>query len=117
MSVEVEQNDSGTGHASPLIISSPLRSTRNQGKTTDEYFLKSGENISFFLEESAVDKEGNLLRPPALSLNKFGHAMHDLDPVFRSFSRSAKIRSLLLSLGTWRRPRRAAPRATPGTRG
>lgn len=32
-------------------------------------------------------------------MNKIGHAMHDLDPVFRQFSRSAKVKELLAALG------------------
>jgi phytanoyl-CoA hydroxylase len=37
-------------------------STRNQTETSDEYFLRSGENVSFFLEPGALDAEGKLTR-------------------------------------------------------
>lgn len=49
----------------------------------DQYFLQSASNISFFFEEKALDGAGELQTAKALSINKIGHAMHDLDPVFR----------------------------------
>ena len=48
-------------------------STRRQTATTDEYFLASGNNVSFFLEEGALDAEGRLRVPKELAVNKFGH--------------------------------------------
>jgi phytanoyl-CoA hydroxylase len=79
-------------------------STKNQTKKTDQYFLDSANNVSFFFEEGAFDDDGNLLRPKNLSINKIGHAIHDLVPEFRSWTRdNPKIKSLLRSLG-YRRP-------------
>ncbi|KAK9802831.1 hypothetical protein WJX73_003968 [Symbiochloris irregularis] len=78
-------------------------STKNQKATTNQYFMDSGSNISFFFEEQAHDKQGNLRQAKELSINKIGHAMHDLDPVFRSFSRSDRVARLLESLH-YRRP-------------
>ena len=40
---------------------------------TDTYFLDSANNISFFLEEKAVDDKGELQQAKALSINKIGH--------------------------------------------
>ncbi len=34
-----------------------------------------------------MDADKQLTKPKALAVNKIGHAMHDLDPVFREFSR------------------------------
>jgi phytanoyl-CoA hydroxylase len=48
-------------------------STKRQEKTTDEYFLASGNNVSFFLEEGALDANGRLTKPKELAVNKFGH--------------------------------------------
>ncbi len=64
-------------------------STTEQTHTTDDYFLTSGDRIRFFFEQEAHDSDGRLLRDKALSINKIGHALHDLDPVFDRFSRSA----------------------------
>ncbi|KAG7670139.1 putative Phytanoyl-CoA dioxygenase [Nannochloris sp. 'desiccata'] len=82
-------------------------STKDQTKETyrtDQYFVDSANNVSFFFEEGAFDDDGNLLRPKNLSINKIGHAMHDLVPEFRSWTRNnPKIASLLRPLG-YRRP-------------
>jgi phytanoyl-CoA hydroxylase len=54
----------------------------------DAYFLESGDKIRCFFEKDAFDADGDLRGPAHLSLNKLGHAMHDLDPVFEAFSRT-----------------------------
>ena len=59
--------------------------------TSDDYFLTSGEKIRCFFEKDAFDESGRLRSQPHLSLNKLGHAMHDLDPVFDSFSRTPQL--------------------------
>uniref|UniRef100_A0A803NIJ6 Phytanoyl-CoA dioxygenase n=1 Tax=Cannabis sativa TaxID=3483 RepID=A0A803NIJ6_CANSA len=74
-------------------------STKNQQKLTDDYFFESAENISFFFEEKAFGEDGNLKQPKELSINKVGHALHEIDPVFKSFSNSEKVCSLFCSLG------------------
>jgi phytanoyl-CoA hydroxylase len=62
------------------------------------YFQESGGAIRFFFEERAFAEDGRLRQEKRLSINKIGHALHDLDPVFSSFSRSAGIRSLVAGL-------------------
>ncbi|KAJ8640329.1 hypothetical protein MRB53_017023 [Persea americana] len=74
-------------------------SSKNQKQLTDDQFYESAERISFFFEEKAFDDDGNLKQPKQLSINKVGHALHEIDPVFRKFSRSEKVSSLLVSLG------------------
>lgn len=78
-------------------------STKNQKKTSDDYFYESAEKISFFFEEKAFDDDGDLKQPKQLSINKVGHALHELDPEFKRFSNSEKLSSLMLSLG-YQRP-------------
>eukprot|EP00871_Galdieria_phlegrea_P005431 jgi/Galph1/588/GphlegSOOS_G5343.1 len=80
----------------------PVFTTKNQ--TGDEYFLDSARKIRCFLEEDAV-KQPQLLQTTAKCrlMNKIGHALHDLDPVFRSFSRSPSIKDWALRLG-WKKP-------------
>ena len=77
-------------------------STREQTRASDDYFLESGDRIRFFFEEDAFDDRGELRQSKELSINKIGHALHDLDPVFDSFSRSAEIAELVSSAGVAR---------------
>ncbi len=63
-------------------------STRDQGHARDRYFLESGGAIRFFFEEEAPDQ-----------LNKIGHALHDLDPVFERVSRQPRLAALARELG------------------
>jgi phytanoyl-CoA hydroxylase len=74
-------------------------STREQTRVSDDYFLGSGDQIRFFFEEDALDPDGTLTRPVPLAINKIGHALHDLDPVFACFSRDPQLASLAASLG------------------
>lgn len=74
-------------------------STRNHDKTHNEYFLSSGDQTRFFFEEDAFDEAGELRQAKELSINKIGHAMHDLDPVFNQFSRTPELAALAADLG------------------
>lgn len=67
--------------------------------TSDDYFLTSGEQIRCFFEKDAFDEHDNLRAEPHLALNKLGHAMHDLDPVFDSFSRTPDLANVAADLG------------------
>jgi phytanoyl-CoA hydroxylase len=73
-------------------------STREQNRIADEYFLASADNISFFFEENAFNADGTLKQNKEQSINKIGHALHDLDPVFDRFSRNNKIAQLASDL-------------------
>src|SRR5215467_517761 len=57
-------------------------STHEQSRVTDDYFLTSGDKIRFFFEEHAFHDDGTLKYEKEKSINKIGHALHDLDPVF-----------------------------------
>jgi len=73
--------------------------THEQTRHSDEYFLTSGDKARFFFEEEAFDADGELRQAKALSINKLGHAMHDLDPVFERFSHTAALAELCADLG------------------
>jgi len=74
-------------------------STKDQARTTDEYFLSSGGEIRFFFEEEAFGPDGQLRQAKALSINKIGHAEHDLDPTFSAFSRQPAFAAIAADLG------------------
>lgn len=73
--------------------------THEQTRTSDDYFLESGDKVRFFFEEDAFLPDGSLKQAKELSINKIGHAMHDLDPVFSSFSRSADLAGVAADVG------------------
>jgi phytanoyl-CoA hydroxylase len=74
-------------------------STQEQTRTSDEYFLQSGDQIRFFFEENAFHSDGALRQSKEQSINKIGHALHDLDPVFDNFSRTPQLKQLATDLG------------------
>jgi phytanoyl-CoA hydroxylase len=74
-------------------------STHEQNRLTDDYFLTSGDKIRFFFEENAFNEDGTLKFEKEKSINKIGHALHDLDPVFDRFSRDAKVKELAAAIG------------------
>jgi len=65
----------------------------------ERYFLTSGEAIRCFFEKDAFDAEGRLRGEAHLSLNKLGHALHDLDPVFDAFSRTPELAAVAADAG------------------
>ncbi len=74
-------------------------STKQQTRTSDDYFLGSGDRIRCFFEEEAFDEDGRLKQSKELSINKIGHAQHDLDPVFKAFSHTRKLADVAADIG------------------
>jgi len=74
-------------------------STKEQTRTSDDYFLESGDKVRFFFEENAFLADGTLRQSREQSINKIGHALHDLDPIFDQFSRTNEIKQLVSDLG------------------
>lgn len=77
-------------------------STREQTRKSDQYFLESGDCVRFFFEEDAFLEDGTLRQKKEHSINKIGHALHDLDEVFNRFSRTEKLKQLVSDLGVIR---------------
>ncbi|WP_353666864.1 phytanoyl-CoA dioxygenase family protein [Marinomonas sp. THO17] len=73
--------------------------TNEQSRHTDQYFIDSASNISFFFEEEAFDEQGDLKQTLELSINKVGHSLHTQDALFRAFSLSNVWGSMLKQLG------------------
>jgi len=73
--------------------------TSDKDHVGDEYFLGSGDKIRYFLEEDAIDIHGKLTREKHRAVNKIGHALHELDPVFRSVTlENQRLKALVRDL-------------------
>lgn len=78
---------------------SGIFSTIEQEKTTDDYFLGSDNTVRCFFEEEAFGPDGQLKQDKSLSINKIGHAMHDLDPAFRAFTADERLNAVARDIG------------------
>ncbi|PTW62500.1 phytanoyl-CoA hydroxylase [Breoghania corrubedonensis] len=78
---------------------STIFSTSAQSHARDDYFRLSGDKIRFFFETEAFDGEGRLVKNKHAALNKVGHALHDLDPVFSAFSHDKRLDRVARDLG------------------
>ena len=79
--------------------SQSIFTTNEQERTSDEYFLKSGNQIRFFFEEKAIDSSGNFTVPKQQSINKIGHAQHELDPIYKKVINTLDIPEMGKQLG------------------
>lgn len=68
-------------------------------KLKDDYFLTSGDKIRFFWEPKAQNEDGTLNRPKMESLNKVGHALHALNPVFAKATFDERLKGIYKQLG------------------
>ncbi len=73
--------------------------TNEQERASNAEFLASGSTIWCFFEEEAFDADGNPRTSKELSINKIGHAMHDLDPSFEKFSYRPDLAGVAADIG------------------
>ncbi|MBF7073448.1 phytanoyl-CoA dioxygenase family protein [Glaciecola sp. MH2013] len=81
-------------------LSRSIFSTESESNTNrDDYFLSSDDKVRCFFEEDAFSESGELGQEKALSINKIGHALHRLNPVFSNFSQGSDIANIARDLG------------------
>jgi phytanoyl-CoA hydroxylase len=86
-------------HVPPAEQATVFTADGSARHAAERYFLTSGEAIRCFFEKDAFGADGRLRGEAHLSLNKLGHAMHDLDPVFDAFSRTAELAAVARDIG------------------
>nr|XP_032818628.1 phytanoyl-CoA dioxygenase domain-containing protein 1 isoform X2 [Petromyzon marinus] len=64
-----------------------------------DYFMTSGDKIRFFFEKGVFSRDGDFLVSKELAINKIGHALHALDPVFRDVTFSTKVKEVARKAG------------------
>jgi len=74
-------------------------STVDQTKTSDDYFIDSGDKVRCFFEEGAFDLKGRLIGSKEQSINKIGHALHDLDSAFQRTSYKPDLVNIARGIG------------------
>ena len=82
-------------HREEIARNTSVFSTKRQQRepTKDEYFMSSGAEVRFFMEEA-----------DATAVNKIGHCLHDRDPVFQRFCYARALREVCDEIG-FRDPR------------
>jgi phytanoyl-CoA hydroxylase len=73
--------------------------TNEQERTSNREFLDSGSTVWCFFEEDAFGPDGELTQPKELSINKIGHAQHDLDDEFERFAYQPRLAEVADDLG------------------
>ncbi len=73
--------------------------TDEQERTSNEEFFDSASSTWCFFESEALDDQGNLVVDKARSINKIGHAMHDLDDVFEAFTYTSELAGAAHDIG------------------
>ncbi len=73
--------------------------TNEQERASNREFLDSGATTWCFFEEDAFGEDGELTQPKELSINKIGHAQHDLDDEFARFAHQPRLAEVAADLG------------------
>ena len=73
--------------------------TSEQERASNAEFMSSGGSTWCFFEQDAFDERGRLRQAKQLSINKIGHAIHDLDPVFERFTYTPELAEIAADIG------------------
>ena len=73
--------------------------TEEQERVSNHEFLSSGGRIWCFFEEEAFDERGELRQAKELSINKIGHAQHDLDDAFERATYTSDLSQVAADIG------------------
>ncbi|HEY3485977.1 MAG TPA: phytanoyl-CoA dioxygenase family protein [Ilumatobacteraceae bacterium] len=73
--------------------------TDEQERQSTDEFLESAGGVWCFFESEAFGDDGELRQAKELSINKIGHAQHDLDPVFRTFTYRPELAEVATEIG------------------
>lgn len=73
--------------------------TDEQTRVSDREFLQSGGGVACFFEAEAFADDGSLRREKSLSINKIGHALHDLNPEFERFTYTPELAGVAADIG------------------
>jgi phytanoyl-CoA hydroxylase len=73
--------------------------TNEQERTSNSEFLESGSTTWCFFEEEAFDPDGELAQAKELSINKIGHAQHDLDDEFAGVAYDPRLAEAAADVG------------------
>jgi phytanoyl-CoA hydroxylase len=82
------------------ILSIFSTSSETNSQDTSDYFSQSATNISFFFEKDAI-LNNKLILDKTVSINKIGHNLHELNPLFKAITFSEKVQNIARSLDFW----------------
>lgn len=82
------------------ITTHPMTQFRTgaDGHVGEQYFLDSSNKVSYFFDVDAFDDDGKLTYPKEVAINKIGHNVHELEPLFHDITFTDEIRNITKTL-------------------
>ncbi|RWS21148.1 hypothetical protein B4U80_04551, partial [Leptotrombidium deliense] len=74
-------------------------SVKKENCDDSKYFIESGDKIRYFYESEAFNEKRELIVNNQKSLNKIGHALHWLNPIFKKATFDEKVKNVAKILG------------------
>lgn len=85
-------------HEHALPLSFEVSQSLNKGISQEMHYFERQASLCIFFDERAILPDG-LSLPLDGAVTKISHALHDINPVFSTFSRQNKIAALVSDLG------------------